>query len=90
MSNDITNSIKYITDAAAIFATPVPLGKIVWTNQTAAGDDLLIKDANGVVLFEVKASIQYDYIEFDFEGASHSLTVTTIDTGVLIIHPFQG
>ena len=90
MANDLTTSIKYVDTAATIYSSAVPLGKIVWTNQNAAGDDLVLKDAAGVVLFIAKAGIQYDYIEFDFEGASHSLVVDTIDTGVLIIHPFQG
>lgn len=89
MANDLTKSIKYITEAAAIYSTSVPLGKIVWTNQNTAGDDLLISDADGVVLFVIKAGIQYDYIEFDFNGAPHTLTVTTIDSGILIIHPYM-
>ncbi len=88
MANDITKSIKYVTDAATIFSAAVPLGKIVWTNQTTTGDDLILKDADGVVLFQAKAAVAADYIEFDFNGAPHSLVVDTIDTGVLIIHPY--
>lgn len=89
MANDLTKSIKYITEAATIFDADVPLGKIVWTCQVAAGDTLLLKDAAGVILFSAKASIANDYIEFDFNGANHSLVVTTITAGsVLIVHPY--
>jgi hypothetical protein len=88
MANDLTKSIKYIDTAAAIFAEAVPLGKIVWSNTNAAGDILLLKDAAGVILYSVKAGIQYDYFEFDFNGAPHSLTVTTIGSGVLMVHPY--
>ena len=89
MANDLTKSIKYVTDAATIYSTSVPLGKIVWTHQVAGGDTLLLKDVDDVVLFSAKSSAANDYIEFDFNGAPHSLVVTTITTGsVLIIHPY--
>lgn len=88
MSNDLTKSIKYIDTAAAIFTDEVPLGKIVWSNTNAAGDILLLKDANAVILFSVKAASANDYIEFDFNGAPHSLTVTTIGSGLLMVHPY--
>lgn len=88
MGNDLTYSIKYIDTAATIHSTSVPLGKIVWTNTNAVGDILLLKDAAGVVLFSVRASCQYDYIEFDFNGAPHSLVVTTIGSGLLMVHPY--
>lgn len=88
MSNDLTKSIKYVDTAAVVYADSVPLGVVVWTNQTATGDDLILSDADGVILLKVKASCAADYIEFDFNGAPHTLTVTTIDTGVLLIHPY--
>ena len=88
MANDLTKSIKYCDTAATIYSDAVPLGKIVWSNAAAAGDILLLKDADGVVLYSVRASLQYDYFEFDFNGASHTLTVTTIASGVLMIHPY--
>lgn len=87
MPNVLTYPIKYVDTAAVIFDESRLLGKIVWSAMTS-GDALLISDAAGVVLFTVKASCNNDYFEFDFNGASHTLTVTTIDSGVLLIYPY--
>jgi len=89
MANDLTYPIKYIDSSATIHATPTLLGRIVWTNHTAAGDDLIITDADGAeILFKAKASCASDYIEFDFNGMSRSFKVDTIDTGVLLLFPY--
>ena len=87
--NVLTYSIKYVDTAGAIFADNVLLGKIVWSAPTAANHVLLISDADGVVLYTAKAAAANDYFEFDFNGASHTLTVTTIDSGVLLIYPYM-
>ena len=76
--NDLTVDIKYVDTAAAIFAASRLLGKIVWSNMSD-GHTLVISDAAGVVLYSVTAAADDQVIEFDFNGYSSTLTVTTID-----------
>ena len=87
MPNVLTYSIKYVDTAGVIFDESRPIGKIVWSAM-ASGDTLLISDDAGVVLYTAVASCNNDYFEFDFNGASHTLTVTTIDGGKLLIYPY--
>lgn len=87
MANDLTKSIKVIDTAAAIFADSVLLGKLVWTGMSDA-HDLIIDNADGDIIYQAKASGNNDYFEFDFNGMPSTLTVDTIDGGLLLIYPY--
>ena len=88
-NNVLTTDIKYVDTAEAIFATETILGRIVWSNMTS-GNALIIKNAAGVVLYSVTAGLNNDYFEFDFDGYPSTLTVDTIDGGLLLIYPYMG
>ncbi len=87
MANDLTRSIKYVDTAAAIYADKTILGRLVWTGMSDT-HDLIIKDADGNIIYQAKAGLANDYFEFDFNGLSSTLTVDTIDGGVLFIYPY--
>ena len=88
MANVTTYSIKKIETAATIYDTPVLLGKIIWSAMTS-GHTLVIDDADGnEPLYRATAGANNDYFEFDFNGMSRSLKVTTIDGGKLLIYPY--
>jgi hypothetical protein len=88
MSNVLTYSIKYIDTAATIFATSTILGRLVWSGMSA-GHTLVIDDADGnEPLYRATAVANNDYFEFDFNGASRSLKVTTIGGGKLLLYPY--
>ncbi len=87
MPNDLTKNIKYVDTAEAIYATTKLLGRIVWSNMTAA-HTLVLSNAAGDVLYSVTAGINNDHFEFDFDGYSDTLTVTTIGGGLLLIYPY--
>ena len=80
-------SEKYIDTAAAIFATSQVLGKIVWSGMSDNAV-LDITDADGNVIYHAEAGLDNDYFEFDFNGWPSTLTVATIDSGVLLIYPY--
>ena len=89
MANNTTYSIKSITDAATVYATPVPLGQIVWSGMSDT-NVLQLDDVDGLeMLYYAKASGANDHFEFDFNGMSRSLKVTTIGGGTLLIYPFM-
>jgi hypothetical protein len=51
--------------------------------------NLVISDADGMVLFDASAAVLDDIIEFDFDGYSSTLTVTTISSGLLLLYPWS-
>lgn len=63
------------------------IGKIVWTGITTAGDDLQIKDADGNIKFQAKASIaNIEEYKFDPPLEMKGLNVVTMDTGDIFVY----
>jgi hypothetical protein len=88
MSNVTTYSIKKIDTAATIFSAKTILGKLVWSGMSDT-NVLQIDDADGnEMLYYAKAGLANDYFEFDFNGMSRSLKVTTIGGGTLLLYPY--
>ena len=88
MSNDLTKDIKKVDTAAVIDASSFLIGKIVWTEATAA-DQLTILDASGgKILFKGKCGLTNETVIFDFNGYSSKMEVTVIGGGLLLIHPY--
>jgi hypothetical protein len=89
MGNVTTYSVKLVDTAATIFSTPVPLGRIVWCAMSDT-NVLQIDDADGnEMLYYAKAGGANDHFDFDFNGLSRSLKVTTIGGGKLLIYPYM-
>ncbi len=86
-NNVLTKDIKYVDTAEAIYATTKLLGRIVWSNMSDT-NTLVLKNAAGDTLYSVTAGLNNDYFEFDFDGYSDTLTVDTIDGGLLLIYPY--
>lgn len=98
MAGDVYKTNPWFIDTAGDKTTALPtyhdgvsvgyhITKIVWTGITTAGDDLQIKDKNGNIKFQVKASIANveEYL-FDPPLAMKGLYVVTMDTGDIFIH----
>lgn len=72
--------------AAPAGPNPVLIRNIVWTDQTAAGDQLVIKDANGNTILDIKASAANIVQTLGNFGWVSGLQVTTLTSGKVYIY----
>lgn len=88
MSNDLAKSVKLVDTAETVYATGTPVGKIVWSAMSNTHVLQIDDNVTGEMLYYAKASLDNDYFEFDFNGKSIALKVTTIGSGKLLIYPY--
>lgn len=85
MANDITSNPWYLDTPGTIYSGKCKLEQIVWTDQVAAGDVLLIKDINGKTIVSSKASAANTEQWFTAKGWFNGLVLTTLGSGVVTI-----
>lgn len=86
MANQLTvNPWVLDTVMAAPYKPYVNIRDITWTDQVAAGDALVIKDGNGNIIVDAKASAANVYERFGKIGWVNGLQLTTLTSGKVII-----
>lgn len=93
MANDLTSQpMKLDTaGASAVIATPIYPAKVRWVSKTAtAGDEVLLKDAAGMVKWHSVAGganyVEESHFLPDQEHAWVGLIPTTIGSGTVYIY----
>ena len=88
MPNDLGGSPYKIDTAAVIFTRKLRVKQMVWQEPAAAGEDLVVSDANGRTLWDENAYTGGTgiSIEQDFNIICDGITVDTIDSGTLYIY----
>lgn len=72
--------------ATSSSANPVLVRNIIWTDQVAAGDQLIIVDASGNVIIDIKASVANVVQALGNMGWVSGLKVTTLTSGKVYIY----
>jgi hypothetical protein len=86
MANNFTsNPWTLDSTMASPITQQIKIRDIAWNKQNAAGDALVIVDASGKTILDVKASGQNVYERYGNIGWVHGLQVTTIGSGVVTI-----
>lgn len=65
---------------------PVLVRNIIWTDQVAAGDQLIIQDSNGNVIIDIKASVANVVQTLGNFGWVSGIRVTTLTSGKVYIY----
>ena len=87
MANDISGRTWRIDTLPFSYPYQVKLKSIQWTDQAAAGDQLVVKTVSGLPIIDSKAQQANYQQNFGEMGYQPSLAVTTLTSGVVIINP---
>lgn len=86
MANDISANPWYLDTTGVIYPSKVKIKRVVWSEQVAAGDTLLLSDSNGKKVIASKAYAANFTQEFAYDGWFDGLTLTTLTSGVLLVY----
>lgn len=86
MANQLDHNPWFIdTVMAAPYTAQVKICQIIWTNQAAQGDQVIILDAAGREIWNAKADEPNDERRSGSIGWVHGLQVTKLDSGNITI-----
>lgn len=86
MANDITGNPWFLDTTGTIYTDKVKIESIVWSDQVAAGDQLLIKDNNGKTILDTKASAANTEQWFGIKGWFNGIVLTTLASGKVMLY----
>jgi hypothetical protein len=90
MANSLgTNPWVVDTVMATAYKAQVKISNVVWSEQAAAGDQLVIKDQNGNVIIDIKCNTANTYETLGSLGWVNGFQVTTIGSGKLYVYHFK-
>lgn len=86
MANQFDHNPWFVDSVmASAYLSQVRIGQIIWTGQTALGDEVIILDKAGKIIWKAKADGPNDERRSGGIGWVHGLQVTQIDSGYLTI-----
>jgi hypothetical protein len=88
MANDLDGSPLKVDTAGVVWEDRISIKQMVWQEPDAAGEDLVVKDSNGRILWDENAHAGGTgiSIEQDIGHPVNGVNVETIDSGVLYIY----
>jgi len=87
IANDVSGNSWRIDTLPFSYAYPIKIREAQWTDQTNAGDQLVVQTVAGKPIIDSKAQEANFQQNFGQLGYQPSLKVTTLTSGVLIINP---
>lgn len=84
-NNFSTNPWTIDSVMASAYKAGVYLGNIIWDEQAAAGDQVVIVDQNGKLILDTKASAQNVFQNLGKIGWVNGFQVTTLGSGKLTV-----
>lgn len=85
MANSISGTVWRIDTLPFTYKYPVKITGANWTDQTAVGNQIVVKDNGGNTIIDSKAQQVNFQQNFGNLGWQTGITVTTLDSGVLTI-----
>jgi len=84
---NVTDKNPMVLDTAGVVTeSPVVIKAIYWTGITTDGDDLIIKDMGGGIVFKAKGLANADVDIYLGGFVAQGLNLDTIDSGVVLIY----
>jgi len=84
---NVTNKNPMVLDTAGVISeSPVVIKAIYWTGITTDGDDLVIKDMAGNIIWQAKGLANTDRkIKLD-NYVAQGLNLVTLDSGIVLVY----